>query len=215
MSQLIDQLPPEIAAQIHPDWRRNEARYWAQREGLLADYRDQWIGFADGNVIATGQSPVDVFHRALELAPHAYFTCVGRENEPCIIRRSSFAYDSTYPGEPLPIMQVEFRSMSGATGVVFDRVIADTGADATVLPWTDCQTLQLTPTAGQPSMIGGVGGVTSATISFRIWVFLDGSEHNCRVQADFTGRERILGRDVLSRMDVLFRGPSREVVVNP
>jgi hypothetical protein len=35
------------------------------------------------------------------------------------------------------------------------------------------------------------------------------------LQADFSGNERILGRDVLNRMDVLFRGPSGEVVVNP
>ena len=215
MSQLIDQLPPEIAAQIHPDWRRNEAAYWTRRDQLLAEYRDQWIGFADGEVIVTGRSPVEVFHRALALAPHAYFTCVGRENEPCIIRRSSFAYDSAYPGEPLPVMQVEFRSTSGVTGVVFDRVIADTGADATVLPWSDCQSLQLSPAAGQPSAICGIGGGAAATIAFRIWVFLDGCEHNCRVQADFSGRERILGRDVLNQLDVLFRGPSREVVVGP
>ena len=29
------------------------------------------------------------------------------------------------------------------------------------------------------------------------------------------GRERILGRDVLNRIDVLFRGPAGEIVVNP
>ena len=37
----------------------------------------------------------------------------------------------------------------------------------------------------------------------------------CRLQADFGGTERILGRDVLNRLDVLFRGPAREVVINP
>jgi hypothetical protein len=35
------------------------------------------------------------------------------------------------------------------------------------------------------------------------------------LQADFVGQERILGRDVLNRLDVLFRGPAGEVVVNP
>ena len=36
-----------------------------------------------------------------------------------------------------------------------------------------------------------------------------------RLQADFTGYERLLGRDVLNRIDVLFRGPAQEVVINP
>ena len=52
MKSLADQLPPEIASQIHPDWRKNEADYWAVRDQLLGQYRDQWIGFADGKVIA-------------------------------------------------------------------------------------------------------------------------------------------------------------------
>jgi hypothetical protein len=44
---------------------------------------------------------------------------------------------------------------------------------------------------------------------------LDGQEHPCRLQADFAGQDRILGRDVLNRLDVLFRGPAGEVVINP
>jgi hypothetical protein len=35
------------------------------------------------------------------------------------------------------------------------------------------------------------------------------------LQADFVGNERILGRDVLNRLELLFRGPSCEVVVSP
>jgi hypothetical protein len=34
------------------------------------------------------------------------------------------------------------------------------------------------------------------------------------VQLNLT-RERILGRDVLNRLEILFRGPTGEVVVNP
>jgi len=40
MESLADQLPPEIAKQVHPDWRKNEADYWAQRETLLQQYRN-------------------------------------------------------------------------------------------------------------------------------------------------------------------------------
>jgi hypothetical protein len=54
-----------------------------------------------------------------------------------------------------------------------------------------------------------------ATLAFRIWAWLDGQEYPCRLQADFVGSERILGRDVLNGLEILFRGPAREVIVNP
>jgi hypothetical protein len=114
MKSLADGLPVEIAQQIHPDWRKNEAAYWAVRDQLLAQYRDQWIGFADGAVVASGRSPVEVFHAAHQAAQHAFFICVGREDEPCRIRRSTFAYDASYPGEALPVIVVEFRQAIGA-----------------------------------------------------------------------------------------------------
>ena len=38
---------------IHPQWRRNEEAYWAQREELLRRHRAQWVGYADGEVIVT------------------------------------------------------------------------------------------------------------------------------------------------------------------
>jgi len=47
MKSLADGLPAEIARQIHPDWRKNEAAYGAVRDQLLGQYRGQWIGFAD------------------------------------------------------------------------------------------------------------------------------------------------------------------------
>jgi hypothetical protein len=38
MKSLADNLPPEIAVQIHPDWRKNEADYWAVRDSLLSQF---------------------------------------------------------------------------------------------------------------------------------------------------------------------------------
>jgi hypothetical protein len=61
----------------------------------------------------------------------------------------------------------------------------------------------------------GVGGGSASTLGFLVWVHLDGLEYECQLHADFVGSERILGRDVLNSLEVLFRGPSREVVVNP
>src|SRR5262249_4633361 len=135
--------------------------------------------------------------------------------QPTRMRRSSFTYDTAYPVEALPLLNVEFRTRSGAPGLLLDRVIPDTGADASALPWADCQQLRLDPTLGIPGLMGGVGGSAVATLTFPVWVWLDGQEYPCRVQADFAAQERVLGRDVLNRLEILFRGPAREVVVNP
>ena len=215
MRSLADQLPPDIAKQIDPEWRKNEADYWAARAELLKQYRDQWIGFADGAVIAAGKSPVAVFDAAEESGRNPFVTCVGHENEPIRMRRATFAYDSSYPGEPLPVLDVEFRTTRGTRGVLLDQVIADTGADSSAIPWADCQKLRFDPKRGRPGMMGGVAGGTASTLLFRAWVLVDGQEHPCRLQADFVGSERILGRDVLNRFEMLFRGPAAELVVNP
>jgi hypothetical protein len=215
MSSLADGLPPDIARQVHPDWRKNEAAYWAVRDQLLGQYQGQWIGFANGRVVATGTRPVAVFHAAHQAAEHPFIICVGREDEPYRMRRAAFAYDTSYPGEALPVIRAEFRRASGAMGLVLDRVISDTGADTTALPWADCQQLQLDPAQGVPGLISGVGGGSASTLGFLVWVHLDGREYECQLHADFVGNERILGRDVLNSLEVLFRGPSGEVVINP
>ena len=116
MKSLADTLSADIARQIHPDWRKNEAAYWAIRDQLLTQYKAQWIGFADGAVIASGTSPVAVFHAAEATGRNPFVTCVGREHEPTRMRRVSFTYDSSYPGEPLPMLTLDFRRMIGSPG---------------------------------------------------------------------------------------------------
>ena len=215
MKSLVEGLPPEIAKQIHPDWAKNETEYWAQRDQLLVQYQDQWVGFANGQVIASGSSPVEVFHAAQESELHPFVACVGHEHEPNRIRRTSFSYDAAYPGEALPVVTVEFRKRLNAPGVILEGVIPDTGADASAIPWTDCQRLEFAPTDGSPGLMGGVGESTTATIIFQAWAYLDGKNYPCRLQADFTGPERLLGRDVLNRLEILFRGPTHTVIINP
>ncbi|MBI4558227.1 MAG: hypothetical protein HY706_11650 [Candidatus Hydrogenedentes bacterium] len=185
MKSLIEGLPSEIAQRIHLDWKKNEAGYWAQREQLLARYRGQWIGFAHGRVIAAGTSAVETFHKAQESGEHPFVTCVGREHEPSRMRRTSFAYDATYPEEPLPVLTVEFRRDAETSGSPLNRVIADTGADASALPWNDCERLQLDLQDGAPGLMGGVGETAVATVVFPAWVYLDGRSYPCRLQADF------------------------------
>jgi hypothetical protein len=215
MQSLADGLPPDIARQIHPEWRKNEAAYWSVRDQLLAQYQGKWIGFADGVVVASGSRPVVVFHSALQAAEHPYIICVGREEVPYRMRRATFPYDTTYGGEALPVIRAEFRRFSGASGLAFDQVIPDTGADTSALPWADCQKLQFNPAQGVPGLMSGVAGGSARTLGFQVWVHLDGKEYQCQLYADFVGHERILGRDVLNSLEVLFRGPSGEVVVNP
>jgi hypothetical protein len=91
MNSLADGLPPDIARQIHPDWRKNEAGYWAARDQLLGQYRDQWVAFADGAVLAAGPRPLDVFLAVQPLARHPFIIRVGHEREPWYrMRRASF-----------------------------------------------------------------------------------------------------------------------------
>lgn len=215
MKSLADGLPPEIAAQVHPESRANEAAYWAARESLLARYNGQWVAFAGGAVIASGANPVAVLRAAHESGRHPFFVRVGAEDEPCQMRRAAFAYDASYPGMALPVLTAEFRASSGSPGVVLDRVIPDTGADASALPWPDCQAVGFSPAQGFFGQLGGVGGSRITTLTFFALVWLDGQEHPCRLHADFASHERILGRDVLNQFEVLFRGPAGEVVVNP
>jgi hypothetical protein len=114
VSRIADQLPPEIARQLHPDRRKNEADYWGVRDQLLDQYRGLWIGFAAGRVVASGTSPVAVFHEAEATGLHPFFICVGREDEPCRIPRAAYPYDAGYPGEALPLIRVEFRPAGGS-----------------------------------------------------------------------------------------------------
>ena len=135
MKSLANGLPPEIARQVHPDWRRNEQEYWAARDALLPCYRGQWIAFADGAVIAADSTPLNVFLAIRDSGLHPFVIRVGHEDAPWYrIRRASFAYDTGYPGAALPVVRAEFRPVSGSTGLVLDRVIPDTGADTTTLP---------------------------------------------------------------------------------
>lgn len=110
MKSLLEGLPHEVVQRIHPAWQKNEAEYWANRDALLSRYRDQWIGYADGHVVASGASAVEVLHAAQASGLHPFVTCVGREHEPSRMRRAVFAYDTTYPHEALPVITVEFRN---------------------------------------------------------------------------------------------------------
>lgn len=89
MRSIAEGLPPDVAARVHPDWRKNEAAYWSVHDTLLGRYNGQWIAFADGAVIACGASPVEVLRAAHESGRHPFVIRVGHEAEPCRMRRAS------------------------------------------------------------------------------------------------------------------------------
>src|SRR5207302_7000419 len=82
MKSLADALPPEIARQVHPDWRKNEAAYWAVRDQLLGQYQGQWVGFSNGHVIAAAATPLQVFLALKQSGGHPFVIRVGHEAEP-------------------------------------------------------------------------------------------------------------------------------------
>src|SRR5262249_15851813 len=101
MKSLADALPPEIARQVHPDWRKNEAAYWAMRDQLLGQHQGKWIGFSDGAVIVAASTPLEVFLAVQKAGQHPFVARVGHEDEPWYrIRRSSFPYDTAYTSQP-------------------------------------------------------------------------------------------------------------------
>jgi hypothetical protein len=105
MKSLADALPPEIARQLHPDWRKNEAAYWVVRDQLLAQYQGQWIGFDNGAVIAAARTPLEVFLAIQHLSARPFVIRVGHEDEPSYrIRRTTFAYDTAYANAALPVL---------------------------------------------------------------------------------------------------------------
>jgi len=94
MKSLADGLPVDIARQVDPEWRKNELEYWDVREDLLREYRGRWIAFSRGEVVASGTRPVVVFQAAHETDQHPFITCVGHEDKPYRLRRTTFDYDT-------------------------------------------------------------------------------------------------------------------------
>ena len=157
-----------------------------------------------------------LLHMPRNFAEHPFVTCVGSEDRPYRMHRAEFAYDTGYPGEPLPVIRIgaEFRPVSGTAGVEFDQIIADTGADTTALRRDDCQLLQLDPEQGIPAVMTGVGGGSANTLAFSFgstWTATNMSANCTRISLVMNAS----WHDVLNSLDVLFRGPRGVVVFNP
>lgn len=214
MKDPLAELPSEIAKQIDPAWRKTKQNTGRCESGFFVVTR------TNGSALRTaGWWRRELARSRYCMPPRTRRAAllwfgVGREADPCRMRRSTFNYDSGIPASRCRSFR-EFRPVRGTPGISLTNVIADTGADASALPWADCQQLQLGAALGRPAWMGGMAGASAATLVFRIWAQMDGQEYPCRSQADFIGKERILGRDVLNRLELLFRGPAAELIVNP
>jgi len=208
-------LPEAQRRQVHPGFVAKEQAYLQMRDTLLAEYRGQWVAVERGKVVAAGRDLMDVMEMA-SAGGHTYIALVGAEDAVVFrVRRAVFSYDMAYRPFPLPRLTATFWNHAQTHSQQHTDVIPDTGVDASVLPDTDCKAIDLFNSPCMTGLTGGVAGPTLTTLIYRGLVEIDGSRYSALIPPIPSGRERIIGRDVLNQQRVLFDGPKREVVVDP
>jgi predicted aspartyl protease len=201
---------------LHPDFLDNEQSYLHMRNGLLGPYRGQWVAVHGGQVIAAGTKLLEVMERASAFGGHPYFALVGAEDAAVFrVRRAVFAYDQAYQLFPLPRLIARFWNHPATHSQQYPDVIPDTGADVSVLPDSDCRSIDLFNSPYMTGIAGGVIGVSVTTLFYQGQIEIDGQRYSALIHSVPAGQERIVGRDVLNQQRVLFDGPAGQVVVNP
>lgn len=209
-------LAPVQQKRLHPAFLANEQAYLQLRSGLLAQYRGQWVAVQNGNVIAASPDLMEIMDRASAAGGHPYVARVGVEDDVVFrVRRAVFASDQSYQPFPLPRVNATFLNHSESHSQQHSDVIPDTGADISVLPDSDCATIDLFNSPYLSGMAGGVIGGKVTTLFYRGKVEIDGRHFSALIQPIPAGQERIIGRDVLNQQRVLFDGPAGQVIVDP
>lgn len=111
-----------------------------------------------------------------------------------------FPYDRT-KSPPAPILPVRVTVTGGRADAVLAAII-DTGADISVIPARLARDLRL-PVVGEV-MVHGVTGSERVSL---FGVELEVAGINVPVQAAGMGTHTLIGRDVINRWTLLFRGP--------
>ena len=209
-------LPPDQQQRLHPDFLANEQAYLRMRDKLLAPYRGQWVAIQNGQVVASGTDLLAVTDAAAGHSGHPYIALVGAEDEVVFrVRRAVFGYDQTYQPFPLPRITATIWNHSETHSQTCADVIPDTGADLSVLPDSDCAAIDLHSSPYFTGLSSGVLGAAVTTLIYRGKAEIDGQRYSALIQPIPGGHERIVGRDVLNQLRMLFDGPAAQAVVNP
>jgi hypothetical protein len=87
-------LPADQRQQLHADFLANEQAYLTMRDGLLPQYRGQWVAVHQGRVIAASTSLLAVTEAAAAAGGHPYIALVGGEDSVQFrVRRATFVYN--------------------------------------------------------------------------------------------------------------------------
>jgi predicted aspartyl protease len=209
-------LPLDQQQHLHADFLADEQAYLGMRDGLLSQYRGQWVAVHGGKVIAAGPKLMEVMESAAASGGHPYIALVGAEDAVVFqVRRTVFAYDHTYQPFPLPRVTATFWNHAQTHSRQHADVIPDTGADLSALPAADCTAINLFSSPYMTGMAGGVVGARVTALFYRGMVEIDGRRYAALIQPLPTGQERIVGRDVLNQQRVLFDGPGGQVIIDP
>jgi hypothetical protein len=94
-------------------------------------------------------------------------------------------------------------------------VIPDIGADLCVLPDSDCNSFDLFNSPYFTAISSGVVGASVTTLIYQGKAEVAGSLFSALIQPVAQGQDRLIGRDVLNQLRLLFDGPAQKVVIDP
>jgi predicted aspartyl protease len=174
------------------------------------------VAVHQGQVIAADRNLLAVTEAAAATGGHPYIALVGGEDTIQFrVRRATFANDQSYQPFSLPQVRVTFWDDAETHSQTYGDTIPDTGADLSVLPHNDCSAIDLFNSPYFTAVSSGVVGSSVTTLIYRGKAEIDGNRYPALIQTVADGQERIVGRDVLNQLRVLFDGPSAQVVVDP
>jgi predicted aspartyl protease len=209
-------LPADQRQRLHADFLANEQAYLCMRDSLLPHYRGQWVAVHNGRVLAADVNLLAVTEAAAATGGHPYIALVGAEDSVHFrVRRASFAYNQGYQPFSLPQVTVTFWDHAETHAQTYGDAIPDTGADLSVLPQNDCTAIDLFNSPYFTGVSSGVVGSSVTTLIYRGKAEIDGNRYPALIQPVAGSLERIVGRDVLNQLRVLFDGPGARVVVDP
>jgi hypothetical protein len=211
-----DHLTPEQRQRLHADFLANEQSYLQMRDSLLAQYRGMWVAVHGGRVVAAGPDVLQVTGAAAAHGGHPYIARVGEEESAVFrVRRATFACDQAYSPFALPRLTATFLNYAETHSQTYADVVADTGADLTLLPDRDCSAFDLFSSPYLTGITSGVYGAGITALFYRAKAEVAGRHYAALIQPVAGATERIMGRDVLNQLRALFDGPAGEVVIDP